>query len=465
MEDMFCATGFRAMTNLDFGNKFNTIKVTNMRQMFCATGRFALKNLNLGENFDTSNVTNMNSMFYACGADSLTSLDLGDKFYTKNVKDMYRLFTNLRQMTSLDLGPAFTVIPNNYVTDEWTDVDGEKVTAHYAYEKMFENNGTQNNLTVYASEAIFQDQNNFKLNTNATTGTINYTKGTINPKYRTEWVKEENGVTIDKTNKNIKITLRGTTNTGIAADQYISDVTSSLTKANIKVYIDGIDATESLNKLNAISVGTATQTANTRAGAKDVLQVVTLSNLEEASRQSGKSYKEWSGNIKLEIDQKSLSDTKYGNKNMALTETGTRTENTVKETKDVSQNTDKTMFTDYIKPEITYTYADSDVDHTNKTLTVEFILADKYYSNATFTKNADGTYNASSITVGMDDYNQTELNKAITKTLTKIGDVTDTVNGVQGVKIGEKYRLVIGNLEQKGQDGTALAYNKGELDT
>jgi len=35
------------------------------------------------------------------------------------------------------------------------------------------------------------------------------------------------------------------------------------------------------------------------------------------------------GNIKLEIDQKSLSDTKYGNKNMALTETGTRTENTV----------------------------------------------------------------------------------------------------------------------------------------
>ena len=143
---------------------------------------------------------------------------------------------------------------------------------------------------------------------------------------------------------------------------------------------------------------------------------------------------------------------------MALTETGTRTENTVKETKDVSQNTDKTMFTDYIKPEITYTYADSDVDHTNKTLTVEFILADKYYSNATFTKNADGTYNASSITVGMDDYNQTELNKAITKTLTKIGDVTDTVNGVQGVKIGEKYRLVIGNLEQKGQDGIGDGY-------
>lgn len=46
-----------------------------------------------------------------------------------------------------------------------------------------------------------------------------------------------------------------------------------------------------------------------------------------------------------------------------------------------------------------------------------------------------------------------KLNNAITKTLTKIGDVTDTVNGVANVKVGEKYRLVIGNLEQKGQDG------------
>jgi len=40
-----------------------------------------------------------------------------------------------------------------------------------------------------------------KLLVTSPTGTINYTKGTINPKYRTEWVKEENGVTIDKTNK------------------------------------------------------------------------------------------------------------------------------------------------------------------------------------------------------------------------------------------------------------------------
>ena len=463
MENMFCATGFSKLTNLDLGSKFNTIKVNNMRQMFCATGRFALKNLNLGENFNTSNVINMNSMFYACGADSLTSLYLGDKFYTKNVKDMYRMFTNLRQMTSLDLGPAFTVIPGNYVTDEWTDVDDEKIPAHYAYEKMFENNGTQNNLIIYAPESIFQDKNNFKLNTNANTADtnsiINYTRGTIDPKYRTEWVKEKDGVTIDKTNKNIKITLRGTTNTKIDADQYISDVTSTLTKSNIKVYIDGVNATDALNKLNAISVGNATQTTeNSRTGAKDVLQVVTLSNLEEAKRQTGKLYKEWSGNIRLEIDQKTLTDTKYGNKNMELTEAGTRTENTIKETKEVNQNTDKTMFTDYIKPEITYTYVDSDINHTNKTLTAEFILTDKYYSAAAFPIKNDGTYDASSITVGIDSYDKTALNNAITKTLTKIEDVTDTVNGVANVKVGEKYRLVIGNLEQKGQDGMSDGY-------
>ncbi len=463
MENMFCATGFSKLTNLDLGSKFNTIKVNNMRQMFWATGRFALKNLNLGENFNTSNVINMNSMFYACGADSLTSLYLGDKFYTKNVKDMYRMFTNLRQMTSLDLGPAFTVIPGNYVTDEWTDVDDEKIPAHYAYEKMFENNGTQNNLIIYAPESIFQDKNNFKLNTNANTADtnsiINYTRGTIDPKYRTEWVKEKDGVTIDKTNKNIKITLRGTTNTKIDADQYISDVTSTLTKSNIKVYIDGVNATDALNKLNAISVGNATQTTeNSRTGAKDVLQVVTLSNLEEAKRQTGKLYKEWSGNIRLEIDQKTLTDTKYGNKNMELTEAGTRTENTIKETKEVNQNTDKTMFTDYIKPEITYTYVDSDINHTNKTLTAEFILTDKYYSAAAFPIKNDGTYDASSITVGIDSYDKTALNNAITKTLTKIEDVTDTVNGVANVKVGEKYRLVIGNLEQKGQDGMSDGY-------
>ena len=443
MESMFCATGFSKLTNLDLGSKFNTIKVTNMRQMFCATGRFALKNLNLGENFDTSNVTNMNSMFYACGADSLTSLYLGDKFYTKNVKDMYRMFTNLRQMISLDLGPAFTIIPDNYVTDEWTDVDGEKITAHYAYEKMFENNRTQNNLTIHAPESIFQDKNNFKLNTSATAGTINYTSGTINARYRTEWKKES--VTVDETNKKVMITLRGRTNPE-AGTTYVSKLTSSLATGNIKVYINGTEVT-SINK-------TLDDAKYDKDNPNDVLQTLTLSNIEQG-RVTGKEYKEYSGNISLEIAQGNLTD-KYGNKNMAVTSAGARAGNTVAD--DTKQaNTSNMMFADMIKPEFTYVYADSDINHTTKTLTAVFKVADKYRASTAFAKKSDGTYDASSITVGIDSYDKTALNKAITKKLTLESQTTETISGQSRVTV-QTYKLVIGNLEQKGQGGLSDGY-------
>ncbi len=452
MENMFCATGFSKMTNLDLGSKFNTSKVTNMRQMFCATGRFALKNLNLGENFDTSNVINMNAMFASCGADSLTSLDLGDKFYTKNVKDMYRLFANLRQMTSLDLGPAFTVIPDNYVTDEWTNVDGEEIPKHYAYEKMFENNGTQNNLTVYAPESIFQNKNSFKLNASATTGTVNYTRGTINPKYRTEWKKEK--VVLDQANDNIKITLRGTTNTSVAENEYISDVTSSLALNKIKVLIDGTDITSTV--LNAQGIGNATQTTeNSRTGAKDVLQTITLTNFAKAAKRlDGKKYKEWSGNITIEIAQGTLSE-KYGNKNMLVATDGTRTVSTVKETNKVSKNTANTMFTDYIKPEFTYSsITDTNIVHgTGRKVEVMFDVTDKYFESTTLSN-----LNASQITIGMDDYDETELNKAITKKLEKVGTITDTVNGVSNVTVGERYKLTITGLEQQNEKGLSDGY-------
>lgn len=221
------------------------------------------------------------------------------------------------------------------------------------------------------------------------------------------------------TNKNLKITLRGTTNRTTPSAEYISDLTSSLAKGNIKVYIDGVNATDALNKLNAISVATATQTANTRTGAKDVLQVITLSNLEEASRQSGKGYKEWSGNVRLEIDQKTLTDSKYGNKNMALTSAGARTVHSLSDTK-AEKNTANTMFADYVKPEITYTYVDSNINHTNKTLTAEFILTDKYYSASAFNIKSGNEYYANTITVGIDNYDKTALNNAITKTLQKL---------------------------------------------
>ena len=477
MLKMFYMTGHDTLTELDLGDKFNTSKVTNMAYMFTWIGR--LKTLNLGDNFDTSNVTDMNGMFWGTGyfqmtnfslgnkfntknvqdmsymfydfANNITSLDLGDQFYTTNATNMIFMFFNCGagKMTSLDLGPAFTKIPDG------TAMNYDHAETLEAYYQMFEGTGKTGSIVIHAPESIFQDKNNFKLNTSATTGTINWTRGTINPKYRTEWKKES--ATLDTTNKNIKITLRGTTNRTTPSAEYISDLTSSLAKGNIKVYIDGVNATDALNKLNAISVATATQTANTRTGAKDVLQVITLSNLEEASRQSGKGYKEWSGNVRLEINQKTLTDSKYGNKNMALTSAGARTVHSLSDGK-VEKNTSNTMFADFVKPEITYTYVDSNINHTNKTLTAEFILTDKYYSAAAFPLKSGNEYYANTITVGIDNYDKTKLNNAITKTLTKIGDVTDTVNGVANVKVGEKYRLVIGNLEQKGQDGIGDGY-------
>ena len=468
MEAMFYQTGKMAMTSLNLGSQFNTSKVTNMGFMFRECGFSSMTSFSLGSLFDTSNVTDMNNMFYQFGSENLQSLNLGDKFNTSKVTNMHAMFAGLGQissMTTLDLGDKFyttnatDMIYMFHATGQtsMTTIDLGPAFTKIAdsHDNMFNDSTGKSGCVIYAPESIFQDKNNFKLNTSATTGTINWTRGTINAKYRTEWVKES--ATFDATNKNLKITLRGTTNRTTPSAEYISDLTSSLAKGNIKVYIDGVNATDALNKLNAISVATATQTANTRTGAKDVLQVITLSNLEEASRQSGKGYKEWSGNVRLEIDQKTLTDSKYGNKNMALTSAGARTVHSLSDTK-AEKNTANTMFADYVKPEITYTYVDSNINHTNKTLTAEFILTDKYYSASAFNIKSGNEYYANTITVGIDNYDKTALNNAITKTLTKIGDVTDTVNGVANVKVGEKYRLVIGNLEQKGQDGMSDGY-------
>ena len=45
--------------------------------------------------------------------------------------------------------------------------------------------------------------------------------------------------------------------------------------------------------------------------------MLTLTNIEQG-RVTGKDYKEYSGNISLEIEQGNLTE-KYGNKNMAVT--------------------------------------------------------------------------------------------------------------------------------------------------
>ena len=88
---------FGALTDIEFGNKFNTSNVTNMGSMFVYCG--SLTSLDLSS-FDTSNVTNMKWMFARCI--SLASLDVS-KFDTSNLTSMYSMFNGCSNLTSLDL--------------------------------------------------------------------------------------------------------------------------------------------------------------------------------------------------------------------------------------------------------------------------------------------------------------------------------------------------------------------------
>ena len=460
MENMFYLTGYTAMTSLELGDKFDTSNVTNMKEMFGFTGNRAMTSLDLGDKFDTSNVTNMDRMFYFTGREAMISLDLGDKFDTSNVTNMSNMFedTGRYATTTLDLGPAFTNIAGTNTN-------------------MFTNTGKSGEIVIYAPESIYQNSTNFKLNTSSST-TINYTNGTINPKYRTEWLKEE--AEIDETDANnpkLNITLRGTTNQEVDPAEYISDVTSTLTSNDIKVFIEDTEITDVVTK----TIGTATATANTRTGAQDVLQTVTLTNFEEAVRQTGKPYKEWSGNIRVEVAQGSLSDTvgpadedgdrtTYGNGNMevasaetqtgattgagAVTEIGARIDNIIQDATKVDKNTDNAMFTDFIDPEFTYRSQDTEIIHGDEEqVTIVFDVVDKFFESTTLS-NLD----ASQITVQIDDYDVTELNQNITKVLTKVEDITTTVEGVEDTKIGERYQLVITGLDQEDADGNGDGY-------
>ena len=453
MSYMFYYVGYMNITSLDLGNKFDTSKVTDMSYMFCWTGYTAMNNLELGEKFDTNNVTNMRQMFSFTGYNAMTRLNLGDKFDTNKVNDMEMMFynTGYESMISLDLGPAFTnIAPMS--------------------SDIFSNTGKSGSIIIQAPEAIYIDETHFEVFSMNGDPYIGFTRGKIEPKYRTEWIKEE--ASLDETETNnpkINITLRGTTNQEVSPDEYISDVTSSLTPNDIKVFIDNIEITDVVTK----EVGSATQTDNARTGAKDVLQVVTLSNFEEATIRIGKSYKEWSGNIRIEVaqrtyDQGTLSDTTYGNSNMevassdtyigaetgagAVSDFGARIDNIVQDKVKVDQNTEGAMFADFIKPEFVYNYSSTDINYEEKTLTVDFSVTDKYFKDSTVLTNQDN------ITVKMLDTNAVPEN--ITKTLTKVEDITETREGAD-VKIGEKYRLVISGFEQasKAEDGKYKEYS------
>ena len=465
MNCMFTWMG-EQIKQLDLGDKFDTSAVTDMSGMFWGTGYHKMERFNLRENFDTSNVTNMKFMFYDFAGKALTTLDLGDKFYTNNVKDMCQMFYYIEQpaITTIDLGPAFTRIPDGTITESDN-------STHNAHGNMFDNTGKSGAVTIYASEQIYLDKNNFKLNTDQTNSAIEFTRGTINPKYRTEWVKESAKITVkEQENLNeskIEITLRGRTNAEAGKD-YISDVTSSLKAENIHILFDGEEATSISKELSEVTTAT-----NEITKAQDVKHVLTITNFEEALRQQGKNYKEWSGNISLKIDKKTLKDTTYSNQNLqAIDTSGTMKDIEIKENSNTTQNTDGKMFTDYIKPEFTYEYANTQINYDKKNITVVFDVTDKYFKESTVSLN--------NMTIKVDgvepDWTKVER-KFVKKTIQAEqkneniiyktnGDIYAIVNGKEQ-KIGERYELVLNGLETKNGEGysgtVTLAFPEGVI--
>ena len=500
MREMFYECGYTAMTSLVLGEKFDTSKVTNMRQMFYNCGREALRSLSLGEKFNTSNVTNMNSMFPACGLTTLTSLDLGDKFDTSNVTDMSDMFSGLTALPILDLGDKFNTSNVTNMSNMFSELtaltsldlgdkfDTSNVTNHG---KMFagctaittldlgpkftkiasdENSGFMTNCgttgaVIYAPEAIYKDRTSFKLNsgdTSTASGAIPVDAGrTINPIYKPEWEKVSSSLdtTTNPENPAISVVVKGSANKSETINgvniNYNSQVTSGLTKDNISVYIDG-ELDGDTNKNGIIDAGetpsiTKTVTsASPSATSAEVTHTITLSGLEEALRQNGKSFKEWSGNIAIKIGGRGeATDTytanvltdEYGNQSMMETDaSGTWIDVLYKDT-DTDHNVNGTMFADFVKPEFTYEYSNTTINHETKTVTIVFDVTDKYFNSSALLTDTT----ASNIDVVVGGTTPTNATKA----LTKLQDLTATVNGTSK-KVGERYQLVITNLDQGG---------------
>ena len=124
-------------------------------------------------------------------------------------------------------------------------------------------------------------------------------------------------------NNELKVDLIGT-------DKYFKE--GALTTDNIKIFIDDEEVTSSTNVLKTLSsVENLSETVDGKTVQYGIKYKLTLSNFEEALKQNNKLYKEYSGNVKIKIDENTLSD-KYDNFN-----------------KKTSLNV---KFVDFIKPQI-----------------------------------------------------------------------------------------------------------------
>ena len=373
------------LNTINLREKFDTTQVTNMSYMF--NGCSTLGTIDLKEKFNTSKVTNMNHMFSNCS--SLGQLELKEKFYTNSATDVSYMFSNSNKLNILDLGPAFTNIPETN-------------------EAMLQNTGTAGCI-IYCGEAIYSDINNLRLNPNSEV-LINYEIGTINCKYKIVWSKYSSS--IDELNKTLTLVVKAT-----GDNTTYKETTSKLTKDTIKIYIDEELADDGTNVKKDVTF--------LKEENGSVYYTITLTDFEQSILQENKPYKEWSGNVSIEIDGRQALDI-YGNGNLL---------DTIKDG-EIDKNTDGTLYSDFIKPEYIYKYSNTQIDKTNGILTVGFDVVDKYYSSEGLTLQDLILKVYNETTSKWENVNINNVKNSLTKTQRKDGK-------------GITYTLEVKNLEQE----------------
>ena len=412
MNRMFYSCGYYSMTSLSLGTNFDTSNVTDMKAMFYYCGYGAMTTMNLGSKFNTSKVTTMEDMFQGCGYTGMSSLSLGNEFYTTNVENMSDMFWSCgtTAMTTLDLGPAFTKIADTS--------DG-----------FINNCGKSGEVTVHTGEAIYSSANAFKLSTADGAGTIDFTRGTINPKYKPEWSKVTAVLSTD--NKSLTIKLQGAVNATNYGDaiktvenKLINGILEENSTITMSVSVDGQTANNMKRELTMVTSGPS----------ETVTAQIILSDFEEEVLQTGKSYMEWAGNIALQIATGTLED-HYGNRNLVQV---------IQETETIDTNTNGKMFADFVKPIVRYEYSDTSIDQTNKKAIFSFSVLDKYY--------ASENLSLANTEIQMDG---TDLRQTPVEIAWAEEDITEASGNI----IGRRYTITLTELQQN-----IIASGKSYLD-
>ena len=140
---------FTALTEITFGDNFDTSNVTSMSYMFYLCSKLTTIDVS---NFDTSSVTSMASMFSSCS--SLTTLDVSD-WDTSKVTNMQSMFDGCSKLTTLDVSDWDTssVTSMNYMFSDCSslttlDVSKWNTSSVTSMDSMFENCSSLTTLDV-----------------------------------------------------------------------------------------------------------------------------------------------------------------------------------------------------------------------------------------------------------------------------------------------------------------------------